>query len=414
MNRGFRRPGANARMVFAGVVVLVAALALSVWLFKRHEPGHGDDGHAHSTHGSVPAAARPAPAAAHAAGERAEGAIALSDTQIREAGIATASAGPAVLATMLRLPGEIRYNEERTAHVVPRVNGVVVSVSANLGQQVRKGQVLAAIASPAIAEQRSELLSARRRLALAQSTFEREKRLWEEKISAQQDYLQATQAVQEAEIAVGNAREKLVALGADTGGAGALNRYELRAPFDGMVMEKHITLGESVKEDTQVFTLSDLSSVWAEINVAARDLPLVRVGGKARVTATAFDASAEGTIAYIGSLIGEQTRTARGRVVLPNPQGVWRPGLFASIEITAAQSGVTIAVPNEAIQTIDNHPVVFVRTRDGFVARRVRTGRSDSLRTEITQGLEQGAVYATGNTFTLKAELGKSKTGHAH
>src|SRR3989344_3390949 len=136
-------------------------------------------------------------------------------------------------------------HEEGTAHVVPRVGGVVESVSANLGQQVKKGQVLAVISSVLLSEQRSELQAAQKRLTLAQTTYDREKKLFEDKISPQMDLLQATQALREAEIAVNNANQKLKALGASPS-AGALNRYELRAPFDAVVVEKHIALGESV------------------------------------------------------------------------------------------------------------------------------------------------------------------------
>lgn len=426
MTRGFRisKSKKPTRAYWGGLAIVVAIFAMAgivTYVGHRDEQktsqGASDsskkDDHEDHDHKSEKSAAKADSKAEEKHGGETQG-VSLTEEQIKSSNIGVATAGAGRVKVVLRLPGEIRYNEDRTAHVVPRVNGVVESVSANLGQQVRKGQVLAVIASPAVSEQRSELLSAQRRLALAQSTYAREKKLWDEKISAEQDLLQARQAMQEAEIAVSNSRQKLVALGADRGGTGGLNRYELRAPFDGTVMEKHIALGEAVKEDTQVFTLSDLTVVWAEINVAAKDLPFVRVGGKAKVTATAFDASAEGVIGYIGSLIGEQTRTARGRVVLPNPQGSWRPGLFANIEITASETEVAIAVPNDAIQTIENKPSVFVRTKDGFVARPVITGRSDDQSTEITQGLSKGDSFATGNTYTLKAEMGKSSAEHGH
>jgi cobalt-zinc-cadmium efflux system membrane fusion protein len=192
--------------------------------------------------------------------ESEEGKIELSDAQAKAAGIKIETAAPARIRSAFQLAGEIRFNEDRTAHVVPRLAGIVESVTANLGQQVRKGQVLAVIASTAVSEMRSELLSAQRRQALAQVTYEREKKLWQDKITAEQDYLQAQQAYREAEIATQNARQKLAAIGASTGTAGALSRYELRAPFDGAIVEKHIALGEAVKEDSNVFMISDLSS----------------------------------------------------------------------------------------------------------------------------------------------------------
>ncbi|WP_150326508.1 efflux RND transporter periplasmic adaptor subunit, partial [Enterobacter hormaechei] len=139
---------------------------------------------------------------------------------------------------------------------------------------------------------------AQKRLSLAQTTYAREKRLWEEKISAEQDYLQAQTALQEAQIAVQNAQQKLVAIGAAPATT-ALNRFELRAPFDGMVVEKHLAIGEAVKEDANVFTISDLSSVWAEFVVAAKDLGNVRVGQQVTIGSTAFDSKATGSVSYV-------------------------------------------------------------------------------------------------------------------
>ncbi|WP_017244339.1 efflux RND transporter periplasmic adaptor subunit, partial [Stutzerimonas stutzeri] len=147
----------------------------------------------------------------------------------------------------------------RTAQVVPRLSGVVEAVKVDLGEQVKQGQVLAVIASTDLSERRSEFYAAQKRLALAQKTYRREKELWEERISAEQDYLQAQQALREAELTVANANAQLQALGSDAGKLDALSRYELRAPFDGMIVEKDITLGESVNTDDQIFIISDLS-----------------------------------------------------------------------------------------------------------------------------------------------------------
>ncbi|OEZ96301.1 cobalt-zinc-cadmium resistance protein CzcB [Duganella sp. HH101] len=309
---------------------------------------------------------------------------------------------------------------------MPKLAGVVTSVLAELGQNVRQGQVLAVIASSGLSEQRSELLSAERRLALASTTYEREHRLWQDKISAEQDYLQARQALSEAEIAVRNARQKLSAIGAGVGaganaGAGAgsaagaqLNRLELRAPFDGVVMEKHLALGEAVKEDAAVFTISDLSNVWAEIAVPPKDLALVRVGETVVVKASAFDAQASGKITYVGSLLGEQTRTAKARVALANPERAWRPGLFVSVDVLSGRAAAAVAVAADAIQTVDDKPVVFVKVAGGFRAQPVVAGRSDGRLTEIVQGLAAGAQYAAAGSFVLKAELGKDGAEHAH
>lgn len=342
-----------------------------------------------------------------------EGLVAMTDAQIAAASITLDTSAPATIGSTLQFPGEIKFNEDRTAHIVPRAAGVVESVGANLGQQVKKGQVLAVISSASVSETRSELQAAQRRRELAQTTYEREKSLWEQKISPEQDVLQARQALREAEIAVANTTQKLRTLGTSTS-SGSLGRLELRAPFDGMVVEKHIALGEAVKEDANVFTLSDLSNIWAELSVAARDLQQVRVGERVVVRAGASDATANGVIAYVGPFIGEQTRTAPARVVLPNPQGAWRPGLFVTVEMLSAEKALPVTVASSALQTVGNQPVVFLKVPGGFAPQPVQTGRSDGERTEILKGLQPGARYAAAGSFVIKSEQGKSSATHTH
>lgn len=425
------KTGRQQTIAIAAVLLLGAAGA---FLILRGGPGHGaDDGHGHAAQSgeaksavqgaapSVPGGPGGDAQTGQAAGAQQEAAhgeaekVAMTDAQIQSAGIRIALSAAAVVRTRLQLPGEIRFNEDRTAHIVPRVAGVVERVSADLGQQVRRGQVLAQLSSAGVSEIRAELQGAQRRRELAQTTYERERSLFEQRISPEQDVLLARQALREAEIAVANATQKLQTLGASAG-AQALGRVELRAPFDGMVVEKHIAIGEAVREDTSVFTLSDLSTVWAEMSVGAGDLSRVRVGERVRVRAGASDATAEGTVSFVGALIGAQTRTAPARVVLSNPQGAWRPGLFVTVEVlTNDQSTPSpVTVSSEAIQTVEDKPSVFVQVDGGFQARPVRVGRSDGQRVEILEGLQAGQPYAADGSFVLKSEQGKSAATHTH
>jgi cobalt-zinc-cadmium efflux system membrane fusion protein len=342
-----------------------------------------------------------------------EGQVEMTEAQVQAASITLEASRPASIRSALQFPGEIKFNEDRTAHIVPRAAGVVESVGANLGQRVRRGEVLAVISSATVSEMRSELQGAQQRRELARTTYEREKTLWEQKISPEQDVLQARQTLREAEISVANATQKLRTLGASTG-SGSLGRLELRAPFDGIVIEKHIALGEAVREDTTVFTVSDLSNVWAELNVPARDISQVRVGERVVVRAGASDATANGTVSYVGSLLGEQTRTARARVVLPNPQDAWRPGLFVTVEVVANEVEAPVTVAASAIQTIDEKPIVFLKVEGGFVPQAVQLGRSDGKRVEVTSGLKPGANYAAAGSFVVKAQQGKGSATHTH
>ncbi|RAS05793.1 efflux RND transporter periplasmic adaptor subunit [Cupriavidus alkaliphilus] len=414
----------------AVVAILVAGLLGGAAILFTGKGGSatGEDAHGHAEHGDEHGhehgkgdkAGAHADASAPAAQPQAEGkphVIALTPAQIEQAGIGMATAAAAALRSSVDFPGEIRFNDDRTAHVVPRVAGVAQAVPANLGQAVRKGEVLALIASTTVAEQRSELLAAQKREALARATYAREKTLWQEKISAEQDYQQARTALEEAQIAVQNARQKLTAIGAAEGGGaggGALNQFALRAPFDGIVVEKHLSLGEAVKEDASVFTVSDLSSVWAEFVVSARDLDRVRVGEAVTVRSSASATQAEGKVSYVGALLGEQTRTAKARVTLANPGTAWRPGLFVTVSVLGAPVQVPVTIAADALQQVDGQSVVFVAVPDGFAVQPVKTGRTDGKLVEVTQGLQAGARYAAANSFILKSELGKASAGHEH
>lgn len=169
-----------------------------------------------------------------------------------------------------------------------------------------------------------------------------------------------------------------------------------------------------MREDAQVFTISDLSSVWAQINVNAANLNLVRVGEVTTIRASGFEQSATGKISYVGSLLGEQTRTAVARVTLPNPNLAWRPGLFVTVELVSGKSNAPVTVSAEAIQTIEERPSVFVQVNGGFEARAVRIGRSDGKRVEIVSGLEAGTTLAGKNSYVVKAQKGKGSAGHEH
>ncbi|AZE51138.1 Cobalt/zinc/cadmium efflux RND transporter, membrane fusion protein, CzcB family [Pseudomonas chlororaphis] len=342
-----------------------------------------------------------------------EGRVELSAEQIKAADIQLAEAAPRNLSSLLTLPGEIRFDEDRTSHIVPRAAGVVEWVAVNLGQTVKKGELLAVIASQQISDQRSELAAAERRVELARTTFQRERQLWVDQISAEQDYLLARQTLQEAEIALNNARQKMNALSGSAVLAGG-NRYEMRAPFDGVVVEKHLSVGEVVGETSAAFTLSDLSRVWVTFGVFPKDLNKVRVGKPVRVQSTELGTQVQGTVAYVGSLLGEQTRTAAVRVTVPNPDDVWRPGLFVSVQVATDTYQAGVTVPQDAIQTVEDKPSVFVRVADGFQATPVVLGGSEGGFVEIREGLPAGAQVATSGSFILKSELGKGSAEHGH
>lgn len=393
------------------VGVLVGGLILG---WERAGQPDDDDKPVSRAPGSAAAVATPPAAVSSAAGKPAgtdqsgnDGIVVLTDAQIRQAGITIASSGADTIRTVTTLSGEIRANGDKTAVVVPRTAGIVETISGTLGQHVRRGDILATIASAAISDLRSEFNVAQHRFALAKTTYERERALWKERISAEQDFLQAEQALSEAGAAKENVQQKLAALGASSTGAIALNRYEIRAPFDGMLTEKHVVVGNAVKEDTPLFQISDLSTVWADVNVPANNLRSIRVGDSVTVRGRQLGTSATGKVSYVSALVGDQSRSAVARVVLPNPSAQWRPGLFAEFDVAQGEIKVPVTVLADAVQDVGGKPTIFVRSKEGFRARPVAVGRTDGQRSEIVSGLVAGEQYAA-NSFILKAELGKS------
>lgn len=346
--------------------------------------------------------------------EQVESRVTMTAQQIKDNGVDLHTAGPATIKSVIKTTGDIRLNEDRVVHIVPRMAGVVESVAVSAGDQVRKGQVLAVVYSQALADERSAAMTAQQRLALARSVYERERMLWKEKISAEQDFIAAGIALKEAEIAAQGARQKLSSLGADMGGKGDLTRYELKSTISGTVTQKNIAAGQSIAADAVVFDIADLSTVWAEVTVNTADLNAVRPGQSATIHSAALGATATGTVSYVGSVIGDETRTAKARVVLPNVDGNWRPGMAVNVELAAREVNVPVAVLTEAIHTIRDEPAVFGRYGTFFEARPVELGRSDGRYIEVLSGFHAGEVYAAKNSFLIKADIGKAGASHEH
>ncbi|WP_253206931.1 efflux RND transporter periplasmic adaptor subunit [Verticiella alkaliphila] len=384
------------------------ALALSALLTSAGYTGAVQAGPGHAE--TAPTASAAPASEDH---EEASNEIHLSAAQRAAAKIEISTAQPGRMAQTSRFPGEIAFNADRTAHVVPRLAGVVQQVTADLGQSVKKGQVLATLSSVELSELRATWASAVKQRDLEAANYRREESLWREQVSARQDLEQARATLAQAQITAQNAEQKLRAVGASPQ-ARDFSVLEVRAPFDGVVVEKHIALGEALTEASNIFTISDLSTVWAEFVIAPGDLAKVRVGENARVSAVSFDDSVAGKVSYIGSLLGQQTRTATARITLQNPDLAWRPGLFVNVDVVTDETQAPIVVRSSAIQTLGEESVVFVETEDGFRVQPVKLGRTAEDITEILEGLDSGTRYAATNAFTLKSELGKASADHAH
>jgi len=196
----------------------------------------------------------------------------------------------------------------------------------------------------------------------------------------------------------------------------SLAPYPLKTQIDGVVIAKHITVGEPVSSDRDCFTVADPRDVWVDASVYQNHLRDVRLGQPALISAGHGLEEARGTISYVSPVVDEETRTATARVVLPNPDGVWRPGLFVTARIAVERAEVPVAAPLTALEVVEGATVIFVEGEHGFAPRPVTLGRRDDARVEVLTGLAAGERYVAKGGFTLKAELarGEMSGGHAH
>ena len=406
------------KAITIAIVLLVGILALVI--FKSDSDHTDHDGH--DEHTKVEAHDEHEGEDAHEEGQ----VIELSKEQIAELGIELATAIGGKIDVYVNLPGEVAINADRMAHIVPRVSGIVGEVKKKLGDAVKAGEVMAMIRSRDLADAKAGYLAAIERYDLAKTIFEREEKLWKEKISSEQDYLDAKKGFAEAKIEMRSVEQKLHAIGFSEEyleklpleQESQLTKFEITAPFDGTVIDKHITLGELVSDDADVFVVADLSSVWVDLHVYPKDLMKVKKGQKVIISVGQTIPDTEATISYVGPVVGAESRTALARVVLPNSTGVFRPGLFVTAKVAIDNVEAGVLVSKDAVQNLDGKKCVFTKDEHGFEPSFITLGQSNAGFIQVTSGLNPGQQYVTKGAFELKAKIATSTldshAGHGH
>lgn len=193
----------------------------------------------------------------------------------------------------------------------------------------------------------------------------------------------------------------------------SMQSYPLVSMIDGVVTAREANMGEQTSGRT-LLVVEDLSSVWVELSLFPKDMPQVQIGQKVRIFNTSREVSSEGELGYIAPRGDSSSQTVLARVPLQNPQRRWIPGQFVVGEVILSEALVPLLVRTEALQIVENNPVIFVKSEEGFEPRPVQLGRSDGQSTEILAGLVDGETYVTKNSFVLKSELGKEDAEHGH
>jgi cobalt-zinc-cadmium efflux system membrane fusion protein len=349
--------------------------------------------------------------------EPTDGEVRLSAAQIEASKISTASVGPGGITRQITAPAAVKPDPDKIARVAAKVTGVVEELRKRLGDNATRGETIAIIDSREVAEAKSEYLAALANFDLQSALFQREKGLFEKKITAEQLFLRAKAAFTEARVKLDLARQKLAALDMSEQEIAALpsqpiaelRRKEIRSPISGRVIERLVSVGQPVGGEGQakeLYVISDLSVVEAELAVPAADLGLLREGQSVRIQ-NAEGRAFEGKITYVSAMITRETRSGNVLARFPNPDFSLRPGSLLDAEISLKEARVKLKIPRSSVMMIDGKPTVFVRTSDGFAKREIELGRGDDQSVEVVSGLKQGEDIAVSNVFLLKAELGK-------
>jgi multidrug efflux pump subunit AcrA (membrane-fusion protein) len=359
--------------------------------------------------------------------------VKVSEEAQRHVGIQVQAIETQQVARVLSVAGQVQMDEQDTSHVGMIADGRITSVDVLPGTAVRRGALLGNLHSHMVHETVGALMMAfadvdrqRSAVAFATQAQQRYHHLYsiqasslEESQRADQDLVQAQKMLVDAETNVRMEREHLSELlQVEPESLTPTNLYDkelipIRSPIDGVVMTRNVTVGQVVATGFEGFVVSNLHTVWVIASVNEKDLPLVRAGVPAEVVSQGYpDRIFHGRVEMIGDQLDPQTRTVPVRIVLPNPDVLLRPGMFAAARIAESQTQQSLFVPEDALQDINGMRVVFTTT-DGstFRARTVNVGTRSQGKVEIIDGLNPQDRVVVKGAFMVKSEMLKGTMG---
>jgi cobalt-zinc-cadmium efflux system membrane fusion protein len=398
-----QRPRRHGALALSAALVLTAALAMAACGKDDHAEG---DKHADHAGGKKEEG--------HAEGEKE---LTLTSEEAERAGIKVEEIKPQALGETMIVTATIHPDQDRLAHVSPRIEGRITAAPAKLGDKVRAGQVLAVLNSVEVGEAHAAWMQAQAELRIAEADFKRAETLNAEEIIPRKDFLRAQADRDKAAASVRTAADRLRLLDGSSAASGnAVSGFRVTAPFAGTVIDKKATLGELASPSTPMFTVADLSRVWIQAALPEAALAKVRVGAAAQVTVPAYPGQTfSGTVGHIGAMLDKDTRTVAARIEVANADGRLKPEMFATatIEVGGDKRNV-IALPDAAIVLMDGKPTVFTYSQGAYEAVQVEPGERVGGRTVLKSGLMAGDQVVTSGAYALKARKLKSQLGHGH
>lgn len=351
----------------------------------------------------------------------------LSKEQQAQAGVRFARVEKITVPQMLSVTGKVSMDESRTAHIGSLADGIVEKVLVLPGDKVRAGQVLAHVHSHLIHETAAALSQAfadteqkKSALQYAEQAHQRYEHLYsiqaaslEEEQKAEQQLIQARKDVRVAEANVRQEREhlgELLQIRPDSISQDNVFSFEdvpIRTPINGFVVTRNITPATVVQAGTEAFLVTDLSTIWVTGAVNEKDIASLRIGGPAEIKVQGYGEQIfRGRVGQIGTTLDPATRTIPVRIVVPNPNNLLRPEMFANATIEGHLMRPALIIPEDAMQDTKGVPTVFVRSgSDEFRAQAVSPGNRTQASVEILQGLEEGDEVVTSGAFMVKSSL---------
>ena len=329
-----------------------------------------------------------------------------------------APVGQGQLFTHREFPATVQANANELAEVTTLIRGRVEKVHVDVGQDVKKGALLALLHSIDLGVAEGDYLKAEARLHEAELAHARAKELYENKAISLAELLRREAAMRTAQAEAHETKNRLELLGVAQKEIERLDQEHtikadvpLRAPFDGRVIMRNITRGEVVETQQKFFTVANLTNVWVVGNVPEKDVRFIRKDQRVDVILAAYPhAIFSGTITYIGDTLDPATRTMRLRVTAPNPDRLLKPEMFAVMRVYAASSPDELSLPIEAVQNGPAGMMVFVQRGAGeFEARAVKLGDEQGDLVQVLDGVRAGELVVTKGAFALKSEMERHK-----
>ena len=319
---------------------------------------------------------------------------------------------PRAVADSLRLSARVELDEKHVARIGASVTGRVTEINAELGQAVKKGELLALLNSSELGKAQSDFLKAGSQVNLRRLVVQRAERLLQSGVIAEAE-LQDRQAVlNEAEVDLQAARDQLRVLGMNEADLKSLSKERsihsnspVTSSIAGIVIERHITLGQVVQPADSLYTVAELSQLWLVAEVPEQQAQWAREGDQAQAEIPALpDLEVKGNLIYVADLVNPDTRTVTVRMALANPQRLIKPQMLATLKITKPGSQALVT-PSQAVVRDADQDYVFVQiAASRFEMRRVHLGREENGARLVLDGLKSGERVVANGAFHLNNE----------